>query len=37
MASICMMSKKKPLWFLAMALAAVGVVQMIMGKSIPMP
>ncbi|MGO8698508.1 MAG: DUF4337 domain-containing protein [Limisphaerales bacterium] len=37
MASICMMSKKKPLWFLAMALAAFGVVQMIVGKSIPMP
>jgi hypothetical protein len=37
MASICMMSKKKPLWFLAMLLAAFGVVQMIMGKSIPMP
>jgi hypothetical protein len=37
MASICMMSKKKPLWFIAMALAAFGVVQMIVGKSIPMP
>jgi hypothetical protein len=37
MASICMMSKKKPLWFLAMALAAFGVVQMIVAKSIPMP
>ena len=37
MASICMMSKKKPLWFIAMALAAFGVAQMIMGKSLPMP
>jgi hypothetical protein len=37
MASICMMSKKKPLWFIAMALAAFGVVQMIVARSIPLP
>ncbi len=30
MASICMMTKKKPLWFIAMGLAGVAVVQMAM-------
>jgi hypothetical protein len=37
MASICLVTKKKTLWFIAMALAAFGVVQMIAAKSIPMP
>jgi hypothetical protein len=37
MASICMMSKKKPLWFISMGLAAFAVALMIAAKSIPMP
>jgi hypothetical protein len=37
LASICMMSKKKPLWFIAMGLAAFAVAQMIAAKSIPLP
>ncbi len=37
LASICLMTKKKPLWFVAIALAAVGVVLMLWAKSIPVP
>ena len=31
MASICMVTKKKPLWFISMILAAYGISQMICG------
>jgi Tfp pilus assembly protein PilE len=33
-ASICLVTKKKPLWFLSMLLAAIGIVQMILIKVI---
>ena len=36
-ASLCMLTKKKPLWFCSMAFAAVGVVEMILAKTIKIP
>jgi nitrate reductase NapE component len=36
-ASLCMLTKKKPLWFCSMAFAAVGVVEMIAAKMIKIP
>jgi hypothetical protein len=36
-ASMCLLTKKKPLWLFAIALACVGVVYMVSVKMIPMP
>ncbi|HEX3988938.1 MAG TPA: DUF4337 domain-containing protein, partial [Verrucomicrobiae bacterium] len=36
-ASTCLLTKKKPLWIFAMALACVGIVYMVSAKMIPMP
>jgi hypothetical protein len=36
-ASMCLLTKKKPLWIFAMALACVGIVYMVSAKMIPMP
>lgn len=36
-ASACLLQKKKPLWFAAMAFAAFAIVQMVVAKTIPMP
>jgi hypothetical protein len=36
-ASMCLLTKKKPLWIFAIALAGVGVAYMVSGRMIPMP
>jgi chromosome segregation ATPase len=36
-ASLCLLTKKKPLWFCSMAFAAVGIVQMVAAKMIKIP
>jgi hypothetical protein len=36
-ASLCLLSKRKPLWFCSMIFAAVGIAQMIAAKMIPIP
>ncbi|HEY3855275.1 MAG TPA: DUF4337 domain-containing protein [Verrucomicrobiae bacterium] len=36
-ASMCLLTKKKPLWIFAIALACVGIVYMVSAKMIPMP
>ena len=36
-ASLCLLTKKKPLWFCSMVFAAVGIAQMIAAKSIKIP
>jgi hypothetical protein len=36
-ASLCLLTKKKPLWFCAMGFAAVGIAQMIAAKMIQIP
>jgi hypothetical protein len=36
-ASLCLLTKKKPLWFCSMVFAAVGIAQMIAAKMIPIP
>jgi hypothetical protein len=34
---MCLLTKKKPLWIFAIALAGVGVAYMVSGRMIPMP
>ena len=36
-ASMCLLTKKKPLWIFAMGMACVGIVYMVSAKMIPMP
>jgi hypothetical protein len=36
-ASLCLLTKKKPLWFCSMAFAAVGIAEMIAAKMIKIP
>jgi hypothetical protein len=36
-ASMCLLTKKKPLWIFAILLACVGIVEMVAGRMIPMP
>jgi hypothetical protein len=36
-ASLCLLTKKKPLWFCSMAFAAVGIAEMVAAKMIPIP
>ncbi len=36
-ASMCLLTRKKPLWIFAIALAGLGVVEMVMGRMIPLP
>jgi hypothetical protein len=36
-ASMCLLTKKKPLWIFAIVLACIGIVQMVSARMIPMP